>query len=218
MVKLLITGYMHSGTTMLMGLLRAHPQVGWIEYEKAYIEYVDKSKDWILMHGSRRVPNMKTHVWGDKLPWGWNAHEVKGTRAIAFTKRWLKMFKKEARVLHILRHPIDVALSGRGDTPRERIMKDIVTSVPAYIDFLNKNTRCATVVYEYLLMTQKSRLTEICKFLKIKSDEKSINKMINNTELKFGKINVDRAFAYRNKNIKDEVDYNSTIRKVKVIL
>jgi len=39
MVKIFITGFKHSGTTMLMQLVQAHPQVGGIENEASYIEY-----------------------------------------------------------------------------------------------------------------------------------------------------------------------------------
>jgi len=36
--------------------------------------------------------------------------------------------------------------------------------------------------------------------------------------LKFGKINPDRAFAYKNKNVNKEVDYDKLIERVKVRL
>jgi hypothetical protein len=49
MSKILITGFRHSGTTMLMQLLRAHPQVGWIEDEESYIEF-DKDRDWQVVY------------------------------------------------------------------------------------------------------------------------------------------------------------------------
>jgi hypothetical protein len=39
MDKILITGYTHRGTTMLMQLLRSHSQVEWIEMEEGYIDY-----------------------------------------------------------------------------------------------------------------------------------------------------------------------------------
>ena len=43
MVKIFITGFRHSGTTMLHQLIKAHPQVGWIENEESFIEF-DKPK------------------------------------------------------------------------------------------------------------------------------------------------------------------------------
>ena len=91
MVKIFVTGFRHSGTTMLMQLLRAHPQVGWIEMEESYIEF-DRPKDWVLMHASRRVPNMKKYAWGEKIPWGNRNTDVDGKRAIGMIKKWLKFF------------------------------------------------------------------------------------------------------------------------------
>lgn len=204
---------MHSGTTMLMSLINAHPQVGCIEFEQAYIEYYDKPRKWILTQASRKVPEMKKYVWGDKLPWGWNSHEKKGVRSIKFSRRWLKLFKTQARVLHILRHPVDVALSGRGNTPRKRILNDIVSSVSPYIDFLNNNKRCATVVYEELVCNPEIYLPKIFEFINVKVTPKIINKVIN-TQLKFGKINADRAYSYKKLGIETDIDYQKLIEKV----
>jgi len=199
---------------MLMSLINAHPQVGCIEFEQAYVEYYDKSRKWILIQASRKVPELKKYVWGDKLPWGLKSHEKKGARAIKFSKRWLKLFKNQARILHIMRHPIDVALSGRGNIPSKRILNDIVSSVSPYIDFLNENKRCATVVYEELLYNPEIYLPKIFEFINVKVTPKIINRVIN-TELKFGKINVDRAYAYKRLGIETDIDYEKLIGKVK---
>lgn len=214
MVKLLITGYMHSGTTMLMSLINAHPQVGCIEFEQGYVEYYDKPREWVLIQASRKVPELKKYVWGDKLPWGLKSHEKKGIRSIKFSRRWLKLFKKQARILHILRHPIDVALSGAGKKPREKNLNDIMSSVLPYIDFLNENKRCATIVYEELVYNPEIYLPKIFEFINVKVTDKIINKVIN-TQLKFGKINADRAYSYKKFEIETDIDYQKIIEKVK---
>lgn len=217
MKKVLITGFRHSGTTMLMQLLRAHNQVGWIEFEEGYIEF-DKDRKWVLMNASRKVPDLKKYVWGEKIPWGTREDDINGKRAIGFIKKWLEMFEKDARVIHILRHPFDVALSTtRGSHIGDLDWKYITTSVPKIIDYLNKKDRCATIIYEELVTNPEKHLENIFKFLDIKCDKKTINKVIN-TPLKFGKINSDRAFAFRNKKIDKTFDYESLIGKVKKLL
>ena len=216
MIKIFITGFRHSGTTMLMQLLRAHPQVGWIEFEESYIEF-DKPKNWVLMQASRKVSNLKKYAWGEKIPWGTRKEDVDGKRAIEMIRKWLKMFRGKARVLHILRHPIDVAISGSGSKIGKKNWKYITTTVPKVIDFTNQNQKCATIVYEDLLLDPKTHLKNIFDFLGLKSDEKTIERVAN-TELKFGKINPDRAFAYKKQNVKKEIDYSKLIGRVKFLL
>jgi len=217
MNKILITGFKHSGTTMLMGLLRNHPQVGWIEMEESFIEY-DKPKKWVLQMASKRVPNLKEKAWGDKIPWGHRPEDKNAKRAIAFSKKWLKYFGKQARILHIMRHPIDTASSGRTDgNPEQEALKKILNSVPAYIDFTNNYFCCATVVYEDLLMNPKEHLKNIFDFCGLKTTEKILNRVAN-TPLKFGKINPDRAFAFKKKGIESKIDYEKMIERANVKL
>jgi len=213
MVKLLITGYRHSGTSMLMSLLRAHPQVGWIEFEESYIEY-DKPKEWILMLAKKRVPNLSENVWGEKIPWG-RQDDKDAKRVIAFSKKWLKFFGKNARILHILRHPFDVASSGTPDDYREDdTIKNILNDIPLYVDFINKYSRCSTIVYEELVSKPEIYLSKIFHFLDINVTDKIISRVIN-TELKFGKINADRAYAHKKAGIDSGIDYDEIIKGIK---
>jgi hypothetical protein len=215
MVKLLITGFMHSGTTMLMHLVRAHPQVGWIEFEENFIEY-DKPKEWLVMMAKKKVPSFNKEVWGEKIPWGWHRHEVNAKRVITFSKKWLKTFGKYARILHILRHPIDVALSGSGsNTPRKIVLDAIFSSVPDYINFLNDHPkRCTTIVYEELLYNPEIYLPKIFEFINVKTIKGAIDKVLNTEFGTFGKINPDRAYAHRKLGVETDIDYEEIIGKV----
>ena len=213
MVKIFITGFRHSGTTMLMQLLNAHPQVGFIENEMSYIEY-DKPKEWVMSLASHRVSDFKKYAWGEKIPWGTRDEDIGAIRPVKMIIKWLKIFKKDARVIHILRHPIDVALSGGRSYPGEKDWRFITTTVPIVIDFINTQKRCATVVYEDLVTNPKVHLSQIFDFLNLNTNEKIINKIIN-TPLKFGKINADRAYAFKNKQINIDFDYDEWTGKVK---
>lgn len=213
MNKILITGYKHSGTTMLMQLLRNHPQVGWIEMEEAYIEY-NKPKEWVLQMASKRVANLKEKAWGEKIPWGNRPVDVNADRAIAFTKRWLKFFGKQSRVLHILRHPVDVASSGRTDgKPGNKTLIQILRSVPQYIDFINGKDLCATIVYEDLVINPKKHLHNIFNFCGLMSTEKILNR-VENSPLKFGKINADRAYAFKKTGETPTVEYEKFLERL----
>jgi len=218
MNKILITGFKHSGTTMLMQLLRAHPQVGWIEMEESYIEF-DKPREWVIMMAKKRVANLKEKAWGEKIPWGNRDTDKDAKRVISFSKKWLKFFKHDGRIIHILRHPYDAASSSLPDgyIPDE-IVNQIMKTVPQYINYINNNLRSATIVYEDLLINPKKHLHNIFKFCGLTSSESIINKVINSKSLEFGKINSDRAFAFKKKGIKSEIDYNEIIEKVNIRL
>lgn len=217
-MRIFITGFRHSGTTMLMQLVRAHPDVGWIEDEMAYIEY-DKPKIWINEMARKMVPNLKRYSWGEKLPWGTRAEDKNGKRIIRDIEKWLRYFGKKARVIQILRHPLDVSLStypldiGR-TTIAEDQFKFAMSSLPNVIDFMNKDNRCAVVVYEGLVLYPEESLKQIFNFLNLKSDDKTIKRVMN-AQLKFGKINPDRAFAHRKLNLDIKVDYDEMIWRIK---
>jgi hypothetical protein len=210
-VKILITGFRHSGTTMTRLLVQAHPQVGWIFDEESYIE-LDKPKEFIEAMASKRVDIAK-QSWGEKIPWGTRPNDLKAERAIAFSKKWLKFFRGKARVLHVLRHPLDVALSGTysmGIAGQESL-NFMDSSLPKFIEFINSDNRCATVLYEDILLDTYRTLAEMFKFLNLKHDPKTIYK-VQYTKIKFGGINPSRAYAHRvNSSTNLQIDYQKIV-------
>lgn len=213
MTKILITGFRHSGTTMLMQLLRNHPQVGWIEMEESYIEF-DKPKEWLIMMAKKRVPNLKKYAWGEKIPWGHRPEDTNAKRAINFSKKWLNRFGKQARILHIIRHPVDVASSGRPDgNPGKETLEQTLNTVPKYIKYINNNLYSATIVYEDLVLNPYKHLGNIFHFCGLISNKKVLNRVIN-SKLKFDRINADRAFAFKKKGIDSHIDYGKILKKI----
>lgn len=215
MTKILITGFMHSGTTLLLQLINSHSEVGWIQFEDGYIEF-DKPKEWVLLMAKKRVPDLKKYAWGEKIPWGNRVNDKHAERVIRFSKKWLKYFRKEARVLHILRHPCDVASSGRRDgSPEQDTLDFIFSSLPNYIDFINSDKRCSTILYEDLVLHPEEYLSKIFKFLNLRDDNKAFLDAMNTT-LKFEGINPDRAYAHlvmSDSNL--EIDYKQFTERLK---
>ena len=203
---------------MVHQLIKAHPQVGWIENEEGYIEY-DKPKEWLLMMAKKSVPDLKRYSWGEKLPWGTREEDKDGKRIIKDSRRWLKIFGNQARVLQVLRHPIDVSLSSypldiQRTTVAEDQLKFSLNSIPKVINFINKDSRCGVIIFEELVMNPRQKLADLFQFLNLASSEKIIEKVMK-TNLKFGKINPHRAFVYRRLNIDIEVDYDILTRRIK---
>jgi hypothetical protein len=217
MIKILITGFFHSGTTLAMRLIQAHPQVARIFDEDAYIEF-DKPKEWMMKIVSYRIPDIKKYAWGEKIPWGNRLSDVDAKRAIGFSKKWLSYFGDDARIINVLRNPIDTVLSGANhdDIKKEyrKLLQFLLKSVPIYIQFINSDPRCSPLLYEELVMNPKETLGRICDFLKLKFDDK-IYKTIIKTSLKFGGINISRAYANKNKSFYSMVEYEELIRSLK---
>lgn len=216
MIKVLITGFKHSGTTLLHNLIKAHPQVGWIENEEGYIEY-NKPVGWILEMAKKSPGDISTQVWGEKLPWGTRETDKKAARAIQFTKRWLRYFKKDARVIHIIRHPVDVSLSRypfpiyKNKIFDAKILTQCIDTVPLYLSFIENKKKCATLVYEDLLINPQPHLENIFKFLKIDYSKKVIKKILKTSQ----PIDESRAFSFKNKGIKTNVNYDKTLERIK---
>jgi hypothetical protein len=212
MNKVLITGFKHSGTTLLHQLIDAHPQVGHIENEKNFITY-DKPVEWVLLFASKYVNDLKKNMWGEKIPYGKTINDDEN-KAIEMITKWIEYFKEEARVIHIVRHPLDVVLSG--SLHRRNYMQGdldfILRSVPEVINFINPINRCATIVYEDLVSRPSYYLRNIFSFLGLNTDNETIKEVVDAPELKFNKINSDRAFSFKKKGIDDVVDYD----KIKV--
>lgn len=213
MVKLLITGFKHSGTTMMMQLLNAHPQVARIENEKGFIQY-DHSKQWIRSMASINCPDPKKYVCGDKLPWETRPEDFKAERAINFSNKWLKVFGNDARIICMLRHPLDTSLSRYPFQSNDSLKKDekmyeyFTKSVPIYLSWLNSKDKCAIVVYEELLKNPIIFLQRIFKFLKIQNNRKIINKILEKWP-----IDESRAYSFIRKGIYDSYDYERLIEQ-----
>jgi hypothetical protein len=201
-----------------MRLIQAHPQVAHIFDEESYIEFDNKSKDWLLKMVGKKVPDIKKYAWGEKIPWGTRSSDIDANRAIEFSKKWLKYFGDDARIINVLRNPIDVILSGadHNEIKKEsrKALKFLLTAVPIYIQFINSDPRCSTFLYEELVMNPEEILGRICDFLKLKFDEK-IYETIIGTQLKFGKINTSRAYANKDKSFYSLVEYEELIRSLK---
>jgi hypothetical protein len=214
MVRVLITGFKHSGTTLLHQLLNAHPDVDRIENEAGYIE-LKNAKEWVLSQASN-----KHFVWGDKLPWSTRKNDLKAQRAIAFSKKWLRIFQKKGRVLHLVRHPVDVSLSRYPLMLEQNLTLDkntyryATTSVPIFIDHVNNSLKMKTIVYEELVVDPELHLKNILAFLNLKNNPKLIKKIIESKTLRYGKINPDRAYAFKQKGITSDYDYNKLIERI----
>jgi len=85
------------------------------------------------------------------------------------------------------------------------------SSLPKFIEFVNSDSRCATVLYEDILLDTFNTLTKMFGFLNLQNNKKTIHKVMN-TEMKFGGINPSRAYAHMvNSSTNVQIDYKKIV-------
>jgi len=211
--KIFIIGYQHSGTTLLSQIFQAHPQVSRLFNEANLAEFHKSMKEMEHIVSDEIYPDgNKDWAWGDKTPW----LDGDGERIIKLSKRWLKYFKKQGRVIHILRHPLDVALSLNPSL--EKQLDPILSSLPIVINYINSENRATTILYEDLVLFPRTTIFYIFEFCGLSTDQKTLNRVIN-TDYKFGKLgSIEsslRVFAYKKRNLSISIDYERFINMTK---
>jgi hypothetical protein len=172
-----------------MTLFDKHPQVDKIYFEKDIIN-VAPTKEWL----EKYVRDRFTQSWGDKLPW----YAQDADYMISSCYKWIKYFRPNARIIHIIRHPIDVALSNTlRDTNPKRVKKQLdkyTATVPQIINFINPRKMCVNVLFEDLVYHTEEILGRLYSFCDLDNDKKIIKEVM---QKPIGGIKIEKAFAYR---------------------
>jgi len=213
MNKILIIGYQHSGTTLLSQLFQAHPQVSRLYNEAGLVEFNKPMEEMEHIVSNEVYPDdNKGWAWGDKIPW----IDGNGKRIIKLSKRWLKYFRKKGRIVHILRHPLDVSLSINPSIKKDLDL--IHSSMPAVIDYINSEDRATTILYEDLVLFPRTTISKLYSFCGLTNNKKTLNRILN-TEFRFGKMgsvkSQSRAYAYKRTRQPLTVDYDKLINMIK---
>jgi hypothetical protein len=208
--KIYIIGFRHSGTTLLMSLINFHPHVDRIYFEKNIIN-VAPNKEWMKNYLRGRFEKS----WGDKVPW----YEIDGKTVIERCRKWLDYFRPHSRIIHIVRHPIDVAISNNSGSlfPQELMkvhLNKYTESVPQVIDFINSTKYGINVLFEDLVLNTNETLDNIYQFCNLKSNTKVIESVKSRI---IDGIKEWKAFNY--KNLTEKIDiphfpYDEVLKRV----
>lgn len=193
-----------------------HPQVKRVFHENFLLK-ICKDKSSLLEHVSKKGIN-PTDNWGEKVPYYPSARRVP---IIKYCEKWNSYFTKQSRILHIVRHPYDVAFSNvkkfkninKLGQPL-RVYKGVVPTAIRKIDEMNSSF---TFKYEDLLLFPDETMIDICRHcgLEIGVDFQERMRSIKNP--KYQKIDSSRAFAYREQKIKAKYDLDSVIEVLNTI-
>jgi len=216
-MMIFVSGYQRSGTTLLRRLLCGYPKTH-VLHEARLIRGAKSKQQLLMRFKSHKIE--KHDNFGEKLPYA----SPKGSDAIGDMMRWIKFFGEKGRILHIVRHPIAVAISNCKRWPNKGThvpLRNYTDGVPRVIDFVNENPKiCMNVIYEELVTEPDRVLAEILNFCNLKCNKELIKKMKNAPLRYFPNINADRAYAYKNE-VKDYkikqkyIPYEEVLERIK---
>ncbi len=225
-MKILVTGFQRSGTTLLENLFLKHPDVKFMFHETVILARFENlealynaemipeatlfnKKIKGKMYRSKRVPvtfNLRDDHWGEKIPFwnpGLNKHGYKGKTLISYCKWWNDCFYPDSRIVYIVRHPADVALSTRKIGYNRNLRKTILKyrkAVPIVVEELLKFPNVIFVSYESLVQNPRKILSKLYKDCGLRHSKDVLKEVINSDIYWFGSINASRAFNYRKSN------------------
>lgn len=184
-MKILIIGFQRGGTTLLRRLFDAHPDVKYMLHEKR------------IMNRPNSVLRDVEGTWGEKVPW----NSATGDEIITYVRKWLKLYGDEARILHIVRHPVDVGLSNQklGWMSLQQAVNSCISSIPKVIKSL-QGDRYKALTFEELVTDPKNVLKSLFTFCDIDDSDETLEYIASLKQDKlryFDGINADRAFVYK---------------------
>lgn len=206
-MKVLVIGFPRSGTTKMVRLVDAHPSNQHIFIEKFVILNKPRYKQWLEKNKTHNGQpfNWKEDNWCEKIVYESEYHPDFWIRRTTLTpmdycRKFTKWFGKQARIIHIIRHPSDTWNSlynmrkGQGkrfqNVPKE--IKEYIRFVPTIVKELAEMPNCLTVKYEDIILKPKpmSKLVyEFCGYEWTK-------------QRTFKKLNTTRAFAHKRQGLK----------------
>jgi len=201
--RILIIGFQRSGTTLLRRLLCQHPDVAYIIHEGRLLKTTNDRQ--VVYECAQRIAeengikaNLRNSAWGDKVPFCASSPK----KIVGYCRKWQAMFGEKARVLIIVRHPYDVAISSEKafEQNPERILRVFASSMPGFISTMLEDDSVMILKFEDLVSNAADVLSRICRYCTLDSSAEAVDKMSSagRGELRyFDRVEPSRAFAYK---------------------
>jgi len=187
-MKIFITGFQRSGTTLLRRIIHFHPDVRAILHERN-----------ILKRGFNNIKfNIDKENWGEKLPWFSSKRKI-----LEYCKEWNKRFKNDAKIIQIVRHPKDVMNSNlkKFRKPYRTTFNIMNSSFPKIIIGIDELSNCLSIKYENLVMDPDNTFLKMFDFIGLDSSPNIIKDLrYSKTNYRLNGIQPSRAFAYKKEN------------------
>jgi hypothetical protein len=239
-MKIFVTGFQRSGTTLVKDLIDKHPDVK-IMFHESKPRILSKNKK--ELYNSKKIkhkiiPNnyqgtkdeffkinlsLKNDNWGEKIPYYLPKITKQGGGFVwNYCIRWNNYFEKESRIVHIVRHPFDVAESTvkRGFKKHiNQVIKQYQWTIPIVIDNIQKVENVLHIQFETLLKEPEKILKKIYKFCNLDYSDDVIKGVLSNKNIfRYGKINPKRAYQFKKKNENwKKYDINPILKKLNTL-
>jgi len=168
-MKILVIGFPRSGTTLMYRTIRRHPQMDKMLFETNMMKLIGTQRESRLNLVFPKGKNI-----GEKVIYEREIMGKKRSNAptpFEYCKRWNKMFKKEARIIQIIRHPYDVWNSLLIKKYVRRDIKYAIIKmeeryfnfVPTYFTAIDRFKNCLTIKYEDIVSNPEIVIPKIYK-------------------------------------------------------
>ena len=221
-MKILIVGFQRGGTTLTRRIFHFHPEVQHALHEQRLMKKGNKDVVYDFIKNYKTAKGEHYNIdpegtWAEKVPW--YSNNCNGM--IDYCNKFIDMFKKEARIIYVVRHPIDIGLSTqkRWHTNPESVVRMWESFTPKSIDIISKNGQSYIFTFEDLLLNQEEVIIDMFDFCDLDISEELIKELTQPGDKwrYFDRIEPSRAFAYRNKNIniRLNVDYDKLMEDIR---
>jgi len=216
-MNILIVGFQRSGTTLLRRLIQLHPQVSCVFHERFLIK-ICKDKKHILQYAKTHGVNVEKDNWGEKVPYYPSARKYP---IVTYCEKWEEYFGDDSRILHIVRHPYDIALSTvkkfKNIKTVDHPLKLYKRIIPRSVKNIGNLRTSYTFKYEDLLLNPDEMMAGIYKYCGLDPDFDFHKKMKMTPNPRYQKIDSSRSLAYKNKGVNFDCDLQEIIEPLNFI-
>lgn len=199
-MRIFVTGFQRSGTTLLRRLLHNHPEIECMIHERRIMNLI-KTKDDVakVVKMYKKWEGSVNGNWGEKVPW----QDTSGKEIISYCKKWNNIFVGDnPKIIHIIRNPISIGLSNvkLGWFPTiDKVIHYWNLSIPDVVSYMNTIDNGLTIIYEDLVINKRDVLDRVYRFCGLDHSDSVLNKACSfgREELRyFDKVEPSRAFSY----------------------
>jgi len=205
-MKIFLTGFQRSGTTLLRHVIRNHPEIRRIFHEDCLLA---KGIDWLKNTVNFDID--KLH-WGEKLPWyGLRPRKSYNGTIIDYCAEWNLLFP-DSKIIQIIRHPADVMLSNYSTfkIPQDKCYEVMNRCFKKVIPHIDSFVNCLTIKFEDLVVNPVETLMGVYEFLEIDNSIETVVKITRHDQYRLDGISKSRAYAHLKEGIRIHKKYDFT--------